>query len=51
MYILVAFILLCVAVLILGVAISPKPYGWWSAALAVIALILFAVGGAHGYRW
>lgn len=35
----IAVVLLCVAVLVLGV-VSQKPYGWIATGLAVLALIL-----------
>ena len=38
-----AFIFLCVAVLVLGIA-GGKPYGWLAAALAVVALLAATTG-------
>jgi hypothetical protein len=45
----VAFILLCIAVIVLGVA-AGRPYGWLALGLAVIALILTTAGWPHGWR-
>lgn len=39
---LVAFILLCVAVMLCG-ALTSKPIGWVAVALAVLALLMYVV--------
>lgn len=40
----IAFILLCVAVLVLGIA-GGKPWGWVAAGLSLVSLIAAATGG------
>lgn len=41
---LVAFILLCVAVMIIAIMSTPKPPGWIALALTVLALIVYLIG-------
>jgi hypothetical protein len=43
----VAFVLLCVAVMVLGVA-SGKPYGWFALGIAVMALLVAVIGKLTG---
>jgi hypothetical protein len=44
---LVAFILLCVAVMIMAI-LAPKPHGWIALGLTVVSLILAVTGwGPH----
>ena len=46
----IAFLLICVAVLVLGSAHLPTPHGWIAVVFAALAIVAYFAGGHIGLR-